>query len=332
MPHISILLYENALCSSISLPVEMLSAAEEIARTRQKNYSPLVIDIAAETDTINTFGHLRLLPNRRLESIKKTDVIILPAIWRSPHRSRPSLPKLLPWLKKHQASHKTLICAVGSSSNFLAEAGLLDGKVATTHWHDFDRFSQKHPQVELQRNHLITSSENIFCAGTVNSVADLMTYFVAQLYDQDIAKRVERHFSPEIRKPIEQLIYTQGEQAPHNDEEVVQAQSFLQDHYNQSINIDQLAQTIGISVRSLNRRFRQATGLTPIQYLQKLRIQIAEDLLKNSNLSLAEISAHVGYNDYSYFAELFKKWMSSSPKVYRQAVRAKLFHTHSQFD
>jgi transcriptional regulator GlxA family with amidase domain len=324
MPHITIALYENSLASSISLPAEMLTAADQISRAHRLRKSRLTIELAGIAPQVKTFGPLKLTSDCNISDITHTDLIILPALWRNPQLILQRHPELVNWVKQHH-QQQTLICSVGSASNILASAGLLDNKPATTHWYDFEQFSTNYPDVQLQKRHLITQSGKVFCAGSVNSVADLMVHFIRDFYNEDIAHHVERQFSPEIRQDYEHHLYADSSTRAHHDEEIVSAQQWLQNHYDRDLKINELVAHSGLNARTLNRRFKLATGLTPMQYLQRHRMTIAEDLLKNSNLALSEIAVQVGYGDYSHFAELFKKWLSISPKAYRQAARGKLF-------
>lgn len=327
MPSITIALYENALSSSMSLPAEMITAAAQIAQAKRLAKSKLNIGLASEKDKVKTFGGLPIKRTQAYSDIEQTDLVILPALWRNPLLAVQKNPSLIAWLKA-LAKTDTLICSVGSASNLLAEAGLLDNKPATTHWHDFDAFAQRYPNVQLQRRHLITQAGNVFCAGSVNSVADLMIHFISEFYNKAIANHVERQFSPEIRQGYEQHLYDQNQGVLHHDEDVIRVQQWLKSHHDKEVSISEIAKECEINVRTLNRRFKNATGITPNQYLQRHRINIAEELIKKTNLPLTDIALQVGYSDYSYFAATFKKWLSSTPKAYRQAVRGKLFTTN----
>jgi transcriptional regulator GlxA family with amidase domain len=219
------------------------------------------------------------------------------------------------------ANRNGFICAVGTGSCFLAEAGILNGRAATTHWYYIKQFQRDYPAVLLQKHHLVTRAGNLFCAGSVNSVADLMIHFVEILYSQAIAKQVESHFSPEIRQSLDLNFYHQG----HPDEDIARAQQWLQANYAQSVRLKALAEEVEMSVRTLNRRFQTATGQTPIKYLQTVRIGVARDLIRNSNLAIADIAYRVGYHNASHFSADFRKAMNVSPAHYRQNVRSKLF-------
>lgn len=321
----TVLIYPQALVSSISLPLEMLSAADNFQRLKKPLRRKINLKIAAlDANEIKTSGGLNIRPDCSVDSISHTDLIILPALWRKPDRVINANRMLLDWLKQMK-SHGSKICAVGSGSFFLAEAGLLDDKPATTHWYYFDEFERRYPQIHLQRRHLITQAGSVFCAGSVNSVADLTVHFINDFYGSEIAQQVEGQFSPEIRQSYDSHLYSDSRLATHHDEDVVRAQQWLQSNFGQSISIAELARLSGLSTRTLNRRFKDAIGETPISYLQKIRINIAKELLRDSNLNIAEIAEKVGYSDCSYFSSLFRTRMSQSPKSYRQRVRGKLF-------
>ena len=221
-------------------------------------------------------------------------MLIIPALWRNPLTTLRRHADLLPWLRE-LAQRDTHLCAVGTGSFFLAEAGLLTGKPATTHWFYFDQFARRYPQVQLQRRHLITEADNIFCVGSVNSVADLTIHFIELYYGAQIARKVEAQFSPEIRRPFESHVYAAGSADVHGDEVIAQAQDMLRSRYAEALNIADLARTLDISVRSLNRRFKNATGLSPSLYLQQQRLNTARELLRTSNLSITEVASAVGY-------------------------------------
>lgn len=324
MSHISILLYDNALSSSIALPWEMFTAANQVAKAQRNQNKPLNIELAHTSPDSKCFAGLSIHTDSHFIDIKDTDLIILPALWRRPNLVSKQNPELLHWLK-HQHNKQTKICAVGSAANILAEAGLLDGRAATTHWQDFERFSRIYPQVKLQRHHLITEADNVYCAGSVNSLADLSAHFIKQFYGASIANTVEQNFSPEIRQPFETQRFSNPLDSAAHDESMVRAQAFIKEHYMGHITIVDLASELDLSVRTLNRRFKQASGISPAQYLQLTRITAAAELIKKTNLSLSEIAETVGYSDYSHFAKLFKRHHSTSPQTLRRAVRSKLF-------
>ncbi len=327
---ITFVLMDDMLATSATLPSEMLMAAQSAALIRDKASNnptppPIQINTASYTgEPVLTRSGLRWQPGGTLEDFSGSQLIYIPGLWRNP---RPLIKKsqaLLDWLRQ-EYQNGALISAVGTGCCFLAEAGLLDGKAATTHWHYFDQFQKDYPLVQLKRQYFITQAGTLYCAASVNSLADLTVHFIQRLFGKEIAHHVERHFSHEIRRAYEASGFFEKEHNIHPDEDVTQIQIWLQDNYHRNIVMAQLAEKFGMSTRTLNRRFKEAVGISPLDFLQEVRVNIAKDLLKTSNLSISEIVDKVGYQDVGFFTTLFKKHLATTPMAYRETVRAKLF-------
>lgn len=325
MRHVSILLYPQALLSSIGLPREMLQAANESLRRQRRHGEAALIQFVGLSETpVALMGGVKLAPEIGYEAVAETDLIILPALWRDPLTVAQGEPRLLDWIRR-QWENGCRLCSVGSASFLLAEAGLLAQQPATTHWYYFDRFAHIYPDILLKRNHLITKSGRLYCVGSVNSLADLVVQLIAEAFGQPIAEAVERQFSPEIRQPSQNRMFNPDSDSPHADDEIIDAQNWLRTHYGLAIAMPTLATQLGISVRSFNRRFKSACGLTPGDFLRQIRIDNAKSLLKDSNLTVTEVAAHVGYSNVSHFSQVFKRWAGATPRRYRTQVRGKLF-------
>ena len=236
-------------------------------------------------------------------------------------------PQLLEWLVK-QHEMDTLICAVGTGSFFLAEAGLLQGKVATTHWYYFEHFARLYPEVRLQRERFITRAGNLYCAGSVNSVRDVMLHFIEEHYGESAANQVSRHFTHEVKRSYTSTFLKNAPQNYHEDEAIIGIQDWMHNQFDNPLTLEQIAEQFDMSVRSLNRRFKHATGRTPMQYLQQVRMDNAKELLRTTNLSVAEVAFSTGYPDCSYFSAQFRKSISLTPTAYRDLVRKKLFQVN----
>ncbi|WP_323814370.1 GlxA family transcriptional regulator [Cellvibrio sp. NN19] len=326
---IHFLLCERMLATSSTLPMEMLMASESAARSLPSNehQPPLDIKTISLTDSpVATRTGLLWQPDTIIDRKPASDLIYIPGLWRNPRPAVQKHKETLNWLRE-QYHNGAIISAVGTGVCFLAEAGLLDGKAATTHWHYFDQFQKDYPQIQLKRQYFITQAGNLYCAASVNSLADLTVHFIHRFFGKAIASHVERHFSHEIRQAYDTSGFFEAEQNPHPDEEITQIQIWLQDNYQRDILFPQVANRFSMSVRTLNRRFKNALGQTPLDYLQEIRINIAKDLLKTSNLSISEVADKVGYQDTGYFNALFKKKLATTPNAYRETVRAKLFST-----
>ncbi|MDF3011808.1 MAG: AraC family transcriptional regulator [Cellvibrio sp.] len=323
------LLCDRMLATSSTLPMEMLLAAESAVQSMlpiDQQRSLDIKTIGVNTDPIPTRTRLFWQPDLSVAARPTSDLIYIPGLWRNPRPVIQQHGETLDWLRE-QYQNGAIISAVGTGVCFLAEAGLLDSKAATTHWHYFDQFQKDYPLVQLKRQYFITQAGNLYCAASVNSLADLTVHFIQRFFGKTIASHVERHFSHEIRQAYETSGFFEAEKNPHPDEDITQIQIWLQDNYQRDILFPQIANRFGMSVRTLNRRFKNALGQTPSDYLQEVRINIAKDLLKTSNLSISEIADKVGYQDTGYFTALFKKKLATTPSAYRNTVRAKLFST-----
>jgi len=319
-------LCNNMLATSLALPLEMLCAARDFAKSKKLKHRIKIHSISDRPGPIKSRGGLPLYPDTLIENSEGSfpDLIFVPALWRNPVQAQTAHPALSDWLKQ-AANQGSTLCGVGTGVCFIAESGLLDDKPATTHWYYFDEFQKRYPKVILKRQHMITQADNIYCAGSINTLADLTVHFIQQRFGKTISSHVERHFSQEVRQPFEHMSFLHDQPSRHQDEDIIQAQLWLHDNYHQTIVLGDIAKNFDMSIRNFNRRFKAATNKTPLTYLQELRISNARDLLKKSNLSIAEIANRVGYSDVGHFTSLFKSITQVTPSEYRKTVRSKLF-------
>lgn len=325
MKHITVLTFPRALGTSITLPIEMLNAADAMQRIQKPDSPKLTIDIASiDGEPIAITGGIEIRPNRKIADILDTDLVIIPGMWGNPKPMLRRYPFITEWVAQ-QHDKDALICATGTGVCYLAEAGLLNNKPATTHWYYFEQFKKDYPEVKLLTKRFITNSGNIYCAGRMNSITNLIIHFIERFYNHDIARQIEQHFAHEIKQSYESIFYSFDEQRAHHDEEIIQAQQWMLRNYDHEVSLQKVAKRFDMSLRTFNRRFKQATDSTPLEYLQHIRLGTAKDLLKESNLTIAEISYRVGFSDPGYFSSLFKRQVSLSPRDYRKLVRAKLF-------
>jgi transcriptional regulator GlxA family with amidase domain len=324
---VAAVLYPQALATSVTLPMEILQAASQMASAQVPGLTPRVSFLLTGRDRqpVTLGSGITLQPELAFAELPPLDLLLLPAIWRNPVPAVNGARDWLPLLQG-QAARGTRICSVGTASYLLAEAGLLERRPATTHWNYFEQFNRRYPAVDLKTRHLITQSDNIYCVGSVNSIADLMVHIVEEWFGSRIARAVENQFSPEIRRSFRAAAYQNEADSSHHDEVVAQAQQWLQSHLSSPVSMALLAKQLLLTPRTLNRRFKRATGMTPLSYLQSLRIAAAKDLLRHSNLTVGDIAWQQGIQDVSYFSQLFRQHSGMSPLQYRAAVRGKLFN------
>lgn len=323
------LICENMLSTSVTLPLEQLRSAVSLAQVSQlfgkRGQKLLDVRLVSEDgEAVTCHSGLPLQADCRASAIAEADIIYLPALWRNPAaqiRAHKSIPQ---WLQRHHAQG-AILAGVSTGCYFLAEAGLLDHRPATTHWYYFDDFQKRYPQIELKRKYFITRAGNIFCTGSVNSLADLTIHFIQRHFSKEIATHVERHFFHEIRLAYGGARSFIEMESAHPDEDVMRAQMWMQENFANDFSVATLARKFQMSARNFNRRFRAATGKSPLEFMQTIRIDTARELLQTTNLGVAEVMHHVGYTDAKHFNRMFKKNIGTTPSQYRTTVRAKMF-------
>ena len=316
---------------SITMPMEMVLAANDIYKVKNRSDRVQITTVSDRSTPIKTRSGITITPDKTLHELVRNSsqdnekpIIFLPAMWRNPKDSLIEHADIISWLRD-EVDNGAIVCAAGTGTYYLANTGHLYGKPATTHWYYFDNFSKIYPGVSLKRQHLITQAGNLYCAGSVNALADLTVHIIAKVFGSRISAHVEHQFSQEVRRPFENISFLDDRPTRHHDEEIIQVQLWLTQNFNKDIQLYDISKEFGMSTRSFNRRFKAATGKNPLRYLQELRISEARELLKSSNLSINEIGAKVGYHDTAHFSALFRKMTQITPGNFRKSVRGKLF-------
>lgn len=211
-----------------------------------------------------------------------------------------------------------IVASVCTGSFVLAEAGLLDQQVATTHWRAAPAFRRRYPTLRLESDQLLVDNGQIICAGGATSFVDLCLYLVERLGSPALAMACSKLLILDARRS-EQTPYMSfyGSRA-HQDEVIGDIQGWLEQHYADAIHIDDLAERAHLGPRTFKRRFKEATGETPLSYLQHLRIEAAKHGLESSRRQTAQIIWDVGYEDASSFRRLFKRNVGCTMEEYRR--------------
>ncbi|PJE80483.1 HTH-type transcriptional regulator CdhR [invertebrate metagenome] len=315
---------ERMIITSVTLPLEMLQAANTYTQLQGRTSLIRTHFCRHTNQPEKTTSGIVLNPDSLLSQTEKADLVLLPALWRNPlpivRRNRP----LIQWIIE-QYNAGTHFAAAGTGVAFLAEAGLLNDKPATTHWYYLHNLQKRYPRVKFKPNHLITQSERIYCAGSVNSVADLMIHIIRLSLGNTIAHQVEQQFSHEIRRPMEDSYFTDGHPTTDDDETIIVLLDWLQQHFTQELTLQDISDAAGLTPRTLARRFKAVTQEAPMKYLQKLRLHQASELLRKTNLNIIEIALQSGYNNPNYFSRLFRAHYQLTPAAFRKSVRSKLF-------
>jgi len=266
-------------------------------------------------------GPILIQPDKALSAIRKTDLIFIPTTGLSVddvvERNAPVVPWLLRWRKRGVA-----IASVCSGVGLVAATGLLDGKRATTHWGLVQRFREKYPKVNWMPELMVTEDRCFYCGGGVHAALDLSLYLVERFCGHEVALQSAKALLIETPRAWQAGFAIVPLKTEHNDETVSVAQEWLHQNFHRTFSLAEPARRVGMSMRNFVRRFKQATGDSPLNYLQKLRIAAAKRLLEADHRTVQEISDAVGYQDAAFFRNLFQRHTGVSPSVYRQRFGA----------
>lgn len=311
MLRIALYVCPQTVCSSLSMAQDAFSLANRLAGTPHFELLRFSLDgqpVQLEFAQIQVDGGLPLA--------EQADLLIVPATGSAIARTLDSNARLLPWLARRDRQQVASLC---SSAFLLAAAGLLDGRQATTHWALAEAFARQFPQVKLRSDLLLTEDGLLFCSGGAQAGLDLCLHLIARHAGEWLAQQVADAMV------IERQRGTQTRFAPllpsSEDTTLAPLLSWLREHHAEVIDLNRLAQQAHCSVRTLLRRFKQATGLTPGDYLQRLRISLAQQALADSTQSLEQIASQVGFADRASFAKRFKQLCGETPGAFRKRMR-----------
>ena len=259
-------------------------------------------------------GFLSIFPVN-IEEIKKTDLIILPAVPYSDHLFNDNK-ELVRWMTM-QYKNGAEIASMCSGAFLLASSGLLDGKTCSTHWQVAENFRTMFPEVKLQTDHLITDENGIYTNGGAYSFLNLMIYLVEKYFDRQTAIYCSKFFQIEMDRNSQSEFAIFTGQKRHGDEMVIKAQEYIEANLEEKISIEYLSSKFAVGRRNFDRRFIKATGNTPIEYAQRVKIESAKKALETSRKTINEVMYEVGYSDVKAFREVFRKITGMSPIEYK---------------
>lgn len=269
---------------------------------------------------VKCLNALSIQPHRSIDEIHQTDLIVIPSIHDIDKTLRYSRP-ILRWLLEHY-DRGAAIASICTGAFLLAETGLLDGKSATTHWGYSDIFRQMYPNVHLKPERIITEENRLFCAGALGAGIDLSLYLVEKYCGHEVALQISKALIHDMRRRSQAPYSVFRFQKEHADSAISQSQQWIEGHYTKEINFDKIAERFGMSRRTFERRFKKATGDTPLAYLQRTRVEAAKRLLETSYHSFEEICYRMGYENSGHFREVFKKYTRLLPTEYQKRFNA----------
>jgi len=320
MKEITVLLLDQMFSSTAIGPMEVFRHAGSlwnILTGSQLATAFHVTTASADGQPVRCDGEIRIQPHVAIEDVGKTDLIFVPTTGLSVDDVLERNAAIVPWLKR-RSGRGVAIASVCSGVGLVAAAGLLDGKRATTHWGLAERFREKYPKVKWMPELMVTEDRGFYCGGGVNASLDLSIYLVERFCGHDIAMQTAKALLIETPRAWQAGFSIVPLKTDHTDDSISSAQEWMHKNFAKTFPLDEPARRVAMSVRNFVRRFKQATGDSPLIYLQKLRVAAAKRMLENNHRTVQEISDAVGYQDVAFFRGLFQRHTGVSPSAYRE--------------
>src|SRR6266576_2939164 len=320
MTEVTILFLDGTFSSTAVGPMEVFRHAGTLWNyLTEKRQVPRFHVTTASVDgrSVRCDGPIHIQTMAALKYIRRTDLIFIPTTGLSiddvVERNAPVVPWLRRWHKRGVA-----IASVCSGVGLVAATGLLDGKRATTHWGLAERFRTKYPKVRWMPELMVTEDRGFYCGGGVHAALDLSLYLVEKFCGHEVALQTAKALLIETPRAWQAGFAIVPLKTEHSDDIISSAQDWLHQNFHRNFPLEATARRVGMSLRNFVRRFKQATGDSPLTYLQKLRIAAAKRLLESDYRSMQEISDAVGYQDVVFFRQLFQRHTGVSPSAYRR--------------
>ncbi len=329
--HVSLVAIPDAVISTLSGIYDVLGCFRMMAGIEPSipDEPPFVVEIVSTSrGSVLLASGVPVEARRAVAEVDATDIIIVPSVllgaegWKTGR-----YPELVAWAARMH-DRGALLCSACSGVFLLAETGLFDGQPTTVHWGYAEAFAKVFPRVPLQPDRVLIVAgerEQLITSGASMTWHDLVLYLIARHVGATAAQTVARFFALQWHHDgLAPYIVFQGRK-DHGDAAIAEAQSWLSTHFSVASPVEEMVKRSGLAERTFKRRFTEATGLAPIDYVQRLRIEDAKRRLERTEAPADEISWQVGYEDGAYFRRLFKRTTGMTPGAYRRRFQVPAF-------
>ena len=275
------------------------------------------IELAGVSKQVDFYeGLFTVKPHTHIDAISKTDLVIIPSLNHNYEKAVKANKLLIDWVEQ-QYKNGAEIASICTGAFMLASAGLLDGKTCSTHWAAANTFRTMFPKVHLQTDQLITDENGIYTNGGAYSFLNLVIYLIEKYFDRQTAIYCSKIFQIEMDRNSQSAFSIFTPQKLHGDVIVQQAQAYIESRLDEKISVEDLSSRFAVGRRNFDRRFIKATGNTPLEYSQRVKIESAKKAFETSRKTVNEVMYEVGYSDIKAFREVFRKITGMSPLAYR---------------
>ncbi len=325
----SIFYSKRAFMKSLQKIVIVIPKADVVLSTISGSYkilSTIIERTNAKTELIlagskknhSAFGGLfSLHPQIKFHEIDQADLIIVPAIQSDVEKAIQDNKNLSNWLID-QHNKGAYIASLCSGAFLLGGAGILNNKRCTTHWLQTEHFRKLFPDSKHHKHCIITEDQRVFTNGGAFNFLNLVIYLVERFFGKENALWAVGVFQVDYNRDSQSQFVLFNSQKNHTNNIILKAQQFIEQNYMKKLSNAEVAAHCNLGVRTLVRKFKQSCGNTPNEYLQRVRIEKAKELLVKSNDSISNIQFDVGYNDPKTFRNIFSRYTSLTPSAYRK--------------
>jgi transcriptional regulator GlxA family with amidase domain len=325
MKRVSILVPENSVMQAIADPQYLFSAVNQFMAVSGKKPLFDVQLVGVKKEVKLNDGLFSVNTSKLLKDVKKTDLVVIPALFGDMKTAIASNQKLLPWInEQYKSGAEVASLCVGAF--LLASTGLLNGKKCSTHWGFQNEFREMFPEVEVMDGSIITEEHRIYSSGGANSYWNLLLHLVEKYTDRQTAILASKYFAIDIDRESQSSFAMFQGQKNHNDNAIKQTQNFIENNIHEKITIDELADMISLGRRTFERRFKVATNNSVLEYINRIKIETAKRSFENSRKNINEVMYDVGYTDTKAFRTIFKKITGLTPVEYRNKYNKMTFN------
>lgn len=323
MKHISILVYEGIMATAVSTTTALLASANDTA-VKKGLPAPFLIELTGTRQkTVQSNLPVQFQCTRTISEDFHTDVIIIPPMNAEQHPASllPENNMMISWIKEkyHQ---KVEIISLCTGAYFLAESGVLDGLPATSHWGAMEDLQKRYSKIDFQPDDVVTHSGLIITGGGGFSALNAILYFIEKNCGKEISVELSKYYALDYGRTSQSIFSVFSGQYLHDDHEIQQAQHYIEKEFKKDISVEQVASRVNMSKRNFIRRFKNATTLNPIEYIQRVKVEAAKKALETGETNIADVTYSIGYNDLKTFRTLFKKITGLTPADYRNRYKS----------
>ncbi|RZK41390.1 MAG: helix-turn-helix domain-containing protein [Pedobacter sp.] len=322
MKNVGVLICEDYKLLSVAAILEVFETVNQFY-TKDGLEAPFHISLLGNSDKTSRFKGTHTYDTIQIEQSPLMDLILIPAfttdnILKTLQENSCYVPHLV---KQHQMGAR--IGTVCTGVFLLGVSGLLDGRTATTHVDACEGFAKAFPNVLLKPDKTVTQDGRLYTSGGATSSFHLLLHLIQELCGNQIAIRTAKMFAIDMDRNNQTYFSTFQPSKNHKDDLVASAQEKIESHYRDSTTIEELIKDLPSSRRNIVRRFKNVTGITPIEYLQQTRIEAAKKLLERTAHQMNEVIYQSGYSDPKAFRKIFKKNVGMTPSQYREKFQVR---------